>query len=533
MGGKALITDLAEKYGKQMIEGFGRFMSEEGAPNWVRSTRAVLNRQPIGKAFGDFLEHTLEPEVKRTGQTYLDAKIKQGLPAHIAATDAGKEAWHDVRKAYLGQNDEALIKFIHSASKQHGPAYGNSVADAMSVYFHDASSYWRTHKIKFDPSSTEHISLKNVGIRSEAEYREPKEFEKSLRQAMGWMYTPTIAIPHLSQVGNTVFNEGISSTARALAEYTSALAKGGATKQKVMNDVIKSGALFDEIRFQMMEDAKGGGIVRQLFHHPGFGWVRRQELAITALAAKNTAQDAMKVINRYGPGAAESRKAIFNLNRLGLKWQDIAEKGMELTDEDLHKAMYNGANQAIFIRSELYTPYKWEESFSSRMGFQYKQFAFRQGRFLAMGFQNAYRRDGVAGLAKAVAVYGTMFPVFGELVHSLENIATGKNPLQRDHEGGAEYFDALGHAAGLGIVYSMFRSGMYNYGRGFLTGPLWNTIEDLAIGVPIHVGKGINYSLEDDEDKATKQYRAAVRLAVSKLSIPGRIASNLLKEDKE
>jgi hypothetical protein len=526
MGGAAILKGVGDALGREAFENIGKYLAEDSTSGWYRSSKAILEKTPIGKTLSDYIENKYEPMLKQTAQRYLDTKIANKVAPHIAAEESYKEATHDVRKTLFGQNDEVLIKAIHTATKQHGVAYGNTMADIASVYFHDANSAWRNKAAFQSPTNLKGINLKDVGIKRSVPFTPSSEAETGLRAALSWMYTPLIAIPHMSQVANIVYNEGIKSTSKAIAEYSSEMAVNG-SKSKVLNNIIQSGALYDEIRFQMLDDAKGGGIARKLFHHPGFGWVRRQELNISAVAGKNSLEDAAQKL-KVNPN---DKWAIHTIQRLGLQPQDISQG---ITPEHIQKAMYNAANQAIFIKSELNLPYKWEGNFYTRMGFQYKQFAFRQGQFIAKGFQDAYNYGGMKQVAKNAAILGTLFPAFGEVVHSLENLAVAKDPKQRDYKNPyVEYFDAMGHAAAFGMVYSMFRSGMWNFGKGFLEGPLMSTIDDLLIGLPTHVVKAGVYKSEDKPALARKQVKSASRLVLSKLSVPGRIAANLLKEPKK
>lgn len=528
MGGIA--SNLGRSIGGDLIEGFGKFLGEEeGAKLFVRSSKAILNKTPVGKGWTEFLEKEFEPEVKKTAQIYLNQKINAGVVPHIAAQDAMKEAFHDTRKALIGKNDEALIKYIKTATQQGGAVHGNVAADVMSSYFHDSASYWRTRSVFKTPANPKGFKLTDVGIRGTPRYTAPSEMEGMLRRGLSWMYTPLIAIPHMGQFGNIILSEGITNVAKAVSEYSAAMAKNG-TQSQVIKDIIRSGTLFDEIRFQILDDAAGGGIIRKLFHHPGFNTVRRIELSVAALAGRATLEDSLDKLAQN----STDKWARYNLERLGMSLQKAQSQGFKAIDEDIQKAYYTAANQSIFIRGHLETPPAWEQSFMSRMAFQYKHFGFRQGRFLAMNLNNAAKYGGAGQVAKNVVVLGTVFPIFGELIKSLDNVAALDSPWKRkDTSLGSEYLDALGAAGGLGIYYSMYRGGMWNYGKGYLEGPLLNTADDLLLGVGVHVGKGVKYSFANEPEKAARQYRAAGRTIASKGGVVGRIvAHKLLTEDK-
>lgn len=522
MGGfKGLAYDLADKVAGDFVRGFKGFATEEtGAYGFARSAEALLNRSPQGKTFSEYLKNTFAPKIGQMGQQILDTKIAAGMNPEQAARESSREAYQQARKLYIGNKDEALIKMVHSVGKTHGSIYANAVADAMSVYFSDAGSYWRKRKIPVYPGATQSIKVADVGVKGLAEYRAPGDIEHNLRRAISWMYTPLIAIPHTAQVGNIILdnvNTPVKAVARAMKEYFST----GVTRQKFTADVIRSGALFDELRYQIMEDAnsKGtGGTLYKLFNHPGFGFIRRQEISMAAVVGKHAAMEAADRLSA-NPSDRWARHA---LNKLGVDVNQLAQNGYNLTQDDIYKAMYNEANRTIFFRDRLQTPWRWEESFVARMASQYRHFQFRQTKFLVEAFKDAYKEKGSVGLAKAIGTFGILFPVFGELVHSLENMAVGHSPLERDPKsqfGGNEYIDALAHAAGFGIFYSISRSGMWNGGRGFLEGPLLTTAEDILIGIPRDVKQG--------------KYKQATRKLVSKFGAPGRFIGEQMRESEK
>jgi len=436
------------------------------------------------------------------------------------------------RQLYFGKNDELIIKAIAEGRKQNGIAYGNAMADAMSVYLRDAGSYWRSKKVGVIVPGLR-LSLEDIGIRKEVPYRTPRDFEEPLRRSTSWMFTQAIAIPHLSQIVNPMLREGIGNTASALADWTEALVKTG-RPDKAFQDVIESGILFDEFRYEALADAKtpGASLATKLLNHPGFNWVRRQQITISALAGKNHLLNA----------AAELRNGVnvkmneYTLRRLGVDFPALQNRGFQVTQDDILQAMHHAGVQNMFVRSELDLPWKWDESFAMRLASQYKQFGFRQGKFLAETFRNSYRYGGVTELAKTTAAFAVLFPVAGELVKQLEHIAVGKgldNPFGDDKNLGGEYFDAIGHAAGWGIFSSMFRTGQRGYIRGTFEGPLLGALEDFY-QAGADVKDGMKYLYEDEHDKAMRKFKAAGRLTIGKIGVPGRIISNLaLKDEKE
>jgi hypothetical protein len=503
MGTTGTLGTIAMKAAKSFVDDFGEWFAKGGL-GYIKSSRGVLESKPIGKVMSEFLQNEFEPGVKKLGQQYLEHKINAGFPPEQAAREAVQEAWHDTRKAMFGKNDEALIKFVHSATKQHGIIYGNNVADVMSTYLRDQQSYWRRAKLPIMNKT----SLADIGINANAEYRPPKEWEHSLRSTMSWMFTPFIAIPHLGQFANVILDTSFKDVAVGTSELFSKV-----NRQQFMNTLIRSGALFDEIRFQMIEDAAGGGIVRKLFHNPGFNWVRRHEIMVAAAAGKHAAQDAAdRLVSSSGDKWAE-----FTLRKLGIDPAKIFNQGGQLLPEDIEKAMLREADRTIFFRSSLETPWKWEESAMSRMVFMYKHFLFRQGNFIRRSFMEAAKNGGPSEVLKTALTFGTLFPVVGEIVHSLENAAHLESPMKRDKKDalmGSEYVDAMGTAAGLGLFYTIMRASQYNGLKGWFAGPILSTAADVA-SIPYKLEKG--------------NTRGAVKTVLTKMGVPGRVIARHIK----
>lgn len=535
MGGfGGIIADAGKEIGSQIFDGFGKFISDEGgAYGFARSGEALLRKSKAGNILADYLKFDFEQGVKRTGQQMLKTKLQPNMaPPQMQRVlrTMGRDAFNMNRSIYFGKNDEFIIKAIAAAHKERGLAYSNAMADVMSVYLRDASSYWRVKKIVMAPGLK--LSLADLGIRKTAQYVAPKDFEEGLRNSTSWMFTQLIAFPHLSQIMNPMLREGIGNTAKALSEWTNALVKMG-RPDKAFQDVIDSGILFDEFRYQAIADAKspGASLATKLLNHPGFNWVRRQQITIAALAGKHSLLNSVAEL-KNGIDVQLNESVI---RRLGVDLNALKQRGYQVADEDIQRAMHQAGVQNMFVRSELETPWRWDESFPSRLGAQYKQFGFRQSKFLAETFRDSYKYGGFKGLAKTTAAFAMLFPVAGEFVWQLEDIVKGKglhNPFENPDGAFGEWAEAMGHAAGWGIFSSMFRTGQRGYIRGSFEGPLLGTLEDF-IQAGADIKKGLIYEYEDEPDKATRKFKAAGRLTVGKVGLPGRIISNtLLKEDK-
>jgi hypothetical protein len=543
MGGVGkVIGELAEKEAPELID---RFLSKfESGQGLAMTARDVLKKTEPGTIMLEHLDNTVIPQSRKTMQAYADAGIK-ALPKNLTPEartkaiakiyeDAKVKGWGDVKSAYLGKKDEGIIKTVHDATKAKGVIHGDNVADALTYVLHDAGEAvkvkdkyvmapgWRTRKVMQDVSGKGGISLADVGIRPTSLMTNVEPWERSLRTLSGWMNAPLIAIPHIGQMAGVLLNTSVRATAKALADY-GAIINGA---DDIMAGVMKSGVLFDELNYDMQRQANGLGLFEKLFHFPGFSWVRKQELTISALSGKYALLDAAQDLARDH----SDKWARHVVNKLGIQVDELAEKGFKPTDEHILTAMYKEANRTIQITRELDVPWKWHESAAARIGFQFKSFAYQYGRMLGTTLQESYKYGGPKQFAKTLTVFATLFPAMGELIHSMENLAQFKDPFQRDYKGMTEFFDALGHVGGLGIFYSLWRSGLYYKGRGFLEGPVVSNTLGTAMTLGYHGIKGTEALLEGDTYKAKRHAKEAARDTLFKLGWPGRIASQLLRE---
>lgn len=475
--------------------------------DWViRSGKARLEETGIGKALSQAIENHFDPLYHEIGQSLADSKIAAGIPKDTAYREARNEARTQAADHVFGPKREALTKVIATSLKQHGPIYAQDVHEIVSTHLEDTSNKWLRNRL---PGMQSNLSKQGI---KETAFKTPTETEVGVKKMMGWMYTPLIAIPHMSQVANIVFENGISATAKGIAELAS---KSSRDQFLVANR--KAGTLFDELRMQAIEDAQGGGIARKLFHYPAFGVVRRAELNLAAVSGKHAALDAVEQLK----SGSNVRLAEHQLEKLGIDVNLLKQNNFQLGPEQLQKAMYHASDNAIFQRSGFKTPWLWEQGTAARFVSMYHSFMFRQTAMIKNGLRDGWKYGGMSEVMKQLGILGTLFPVAGFMVKEIEKISTGQNPTKREQGENLEltknrymdeYIDSLGHAAGLGIYYTLLKAGQYSSTGTIAGGPVFGTIVDgtYAASSIIH-GK----------------WSQAERTVVPKLSYPGRAVHNL------
>lgn len=447
-----------------------------------------LEHSPIGKSLAEVWRSSYEPLYKKlsaeaTGPIMEQFKAKAITPevARKAISDANNAAKKSARAQVFGAKDEAIIGVLKKAQEQGGVIHANNIANHLSMQFGTTSGAAEPFRVRAKKMG---VSIAHI----EAPFSKTSKFEKNVRNAMSWSFTPRIAIPHLSQILNSTVSNGVSSTVKAISEYIGNPEEFGKMVQK-------TGA-FEEELFHVTKNLDNW--FSKLFHQPGFNWVRKHQIAVSALAGKHSAMDAFEELMSN----PKSLKAKIQLTHLGLNPDTLREAG-KLSQDDLEKAMYRGAADTMFFRSAGGgSPFKWQQDGFKRAMWWYKDFLFNQTRFMKEAIKRDFRKGNAEGI-KTIAWIATAFPVVGEVIHSLENAATGNNPFARPEEdkfntpgvGKNEYIDAVAHAAGLGMGYSIMRAAKRNGLADYFAGPLYSTGMDLYQDAQAGRGRAIGRTI--------------------------------------
>ena len=374
------------------------------------------------------------------------------------------------RQLILGDKDQALTAVVRAANRERGIAHANNVADIASMYFHDEEMGGEKFRkaVRYGAPKS---GIPGIGIRETSPYSAPKEFERSIRKGMSYSFLGRIAIPHLGQVMNPVLDVGIKNVSKAIAEIAT-------DRQSAMTFAKQAGVYADELLYETEHMGKPGSLLSKLgsaIDRPGFSFVRRQELLVSAVAGKHAALEAAS------QGAKGSVKdAEIMLKWLGLDPNSIAQRGWKLTQDEIDKAAYSTARRNMFIKSELTTPSWWHQNHFLRLMFAYKDYIYQQGGLIKDVLMRDKQR-GAPALLKSIATLSVAFPVVGELIWSLENVATGHDVGDRRNEEGLEqWLDAAAHVGAAGIFYSMMRSGNRRSLAQWGVGPFFGTITDMV-----------------------------------------------------
>ncbi len=223
----------------------------------------------------------------------------------------------------------------------------------------------------------------------------------------------------------------------------------------------QTGALMDNLLRQSATLGKESGFSQRFLKVTGFTGVERFNRTVAANAGIEYSQRLRKQLLK-NPDSKFIRR---QMQEMGLDPEKALQR--PFTEEELLTAGQNKAFQTQFRSSELDMPW-FTQSPMGRLGFQFRNFAFNQARFLKnrLGGQLA---DGEYGkLYRDLAILGTAFPMTGEVVADLRSAVTGtsrpSDPLQR-------YWENFTSVGGMGIFADMIRSARWGDVSGFIIGP--------------------------------------------------------------
>ena len=312
-----------------------------------------------------------------------------------------------------------------------------------------------------------HIDLKKLDTASVHERSNAIEQFASKRARI--FLAPMIAVNHMS----TFFNP-LSATPLASIYKSMMGMENGEIKE-----LTDAAAVFTSQHFHMLLDEMSseknplvtkigqpevGRLYNQIFHNPGFNFIRNVQLKAAATMGYHAAQ-------YWAEKAAQGDKmAGIELKDLGLDVGEIVKRGGQLTREEKVKAIYHFTNNRAFIsrpfdRSLNATRNPW-----TRMLTMFHGYVSSQQRFMRRELQKKLEGGDYVGIARYAGTIGLMFPTIAPMLKAAEVFARTANPkqagqgLKEDYQRlqhpedlaqfSSEYLDMLSYFGSWGIMHS-------------------------------------------------------------------------------
>lgn len=184
-----------------------------------------------------------------------------------------------------------------------------------------------------------------------------------------------------------------------------------------------------------------------------------------------------------GRAAAKARR---QFQGLGLDLDEVVRKGWYRDNpvaqqQMLERVAYEAGRTTQFIQDITRTPLYWHTPFG-RVMFQFKTFAFNQGKFV----RDNVLKEAVEGNLQPLATLLTVYPAAGHLVNQAVDLFR-EHPKR--YNGLEAYVRDLAAVGGFGMMYSIVNSLSYRQGLDQLVGPtvsdVGRTLEALVTDDPL------------------------------------------------
>lgn len=450
----------------------------------------------IGKIHSDFQGQGHPASAATTRIIAADPK-NADLTLQAYTTKLGAQARMAARVQTVGSNSEGIVKDVMPLYMRGDPtseAHANAILNIVSNQFHDTTYPMVLDKAGARPSSVPHSATKldvqkaliamNKGLIAEGQepiktnintsnvYEKMNQLEKFSSQRVRWYLAPMIAINHLS----TFFN---NSQAPLTAIYKGLASLG----DKEIQQLTDASSVLASQNFHMLLDDMSnrtnllatkvgqpevGALYGQIFHNPGFNFIRNAQLKFSAAVGYHSAL--------YWAEAATQgdKRAMLELKEMRINPADVIKRGGQLTRDEKIKAIWNFTNNRTFIsrpldRSLTATATPW-----GRMLTMFHGYVTFQQRFMRRELQKMLDSGDYIGIARFAGTVGLIFPTIAPMLKGAEVFArtasakTAAQGVQSDYEHltnpddaaqfTSTYLDMLSYFGSWGVMHSFVQA---------------------------------------------------------------------------
>jgi len=453
-------------------------------------------RSTLGKLHSDFKTQA-HPVASDAGKIIALDSANAELTLQEYTAKLGPQARLLAQQQVTGENHSLLIGDLMPLYEKGDPfseAHAQALMDIASNQFHDATrplelgqhgvslSGVDQSKLKLNMKSAlmlenkfrqangeEPLNIDLNKIDTASVHERTNAVERFASKRARIFLAPMIAINHMSTFFNPVSAAPLESISKAMAGM-----ENGEIKE--LSD---AAAIFASQHFHMLMDDMSsetnplvtkigkpevGRLYNQIFHNPGFNFIRNVQLKATAAMGYHAA-------NYWAEQAFRGDKlSAIELKDLGLNPDEIIKRGGQLTREEKIKAIYYFTNNRAFIsrpfdRSLTATRNPW-----TRMLTMFHGYVSSQQRFMRRELQKKLEARDYVGIARYAGTVGLLFPTIAPMLKAAETVARTGSPstaiggMQKDYETlehpenvaqfSAEYLDMLSYFGSWGIMHS-------------------------------------------------------------------------------
>ena len=463
-------------------------LGEDVGRKFFQSFESYVSRWEPGKVLFEDMQRLLSDTVQDTGKLFdqevqsgrvMSKQALQAIPDKaLRRTEATKsrdvflekrkQAFELNKDYYLGDKRQRLIQHIDNIEKaSKSPIVKAKVADDVNILLKETGvAPWRA----------------KVGLPIASKYQATSETERLIKSGLGIGYLGRMVIPHLGQPIYTLMMDGAEAWGKAFARvaHDPAAAITFAHNKQVMV----------EEDFRAIQDMASGRDNKwiKLFDKPGFTPVRQYQMAHAAIAGVTAFKDMVDEYMR-----SPSKYAEMQLRQLGTDPAELVNAhrtgGQALQDfmaSAEERAAFRSVDETFHITRGLKSPPSWETNEVMRYATLYKTFQFRASKFTRDQLWKTLKTGNPVELMKKLAIFGTIYPIVGEMIQTLQNLTAYKtdesfkdNIFDRRnilHITGNKYADeiinAYSHVGALGITFSLIRAAHYRHASDWIAGPV-------------------------------------------------------------
>jgi hypothetical protein len=415
----------------------------------------------------------------------------------------------------FGPDKEFLVPLFYDLYKNPDPTV-HSHADALLNIFSSVLHDRRT--MQGDVSETKfqvrkYINKLNKLMPDEPLMRGPKDIKPvyeapsgAERSVHGWLRTlsaPFMAIPHIGTAFNlastpiSMIAKGVFSLKdqqfRQLIEGTGVLAS-------TMHSIMDSDISYRTGATSKLIGSPAASLLQSMLHNPGFHTVRLKQLMLGGAVGYHA------TIEWAQMAAQGNKRAIREMQEMGLNVKDIIKQGGKLNNDQLKQGIFHYVNNRLFIDKSLERPLMSNANKWMRTATMFHAFVSYQSHFMGREIMKMMKTGDYISLAQYAGTIGILFPVIAPMMKSAEMLLRTGSPseamqsMQTDYdtlEKGVTgqqvdknflytYVDMLSYLGAYGVYTHMLQAAEGHRLASALAGPLLGiagtTGQDLVSG---------------------------------------------------
>jgi hypothetical protein len=292
--------------------------------------------------------------------------------------------------------------------------------------------------------------------------------ERFSSQRARWYLAPMIAVNHMSTFFNasnaplSTIYRGISTMGdREVKQLTDAAAVLTSQHFHMLGEDFKNSTGFLAAKTGMPEV---GRLYGQMFHNPGFSFIRNAQLKFFAATGYHAA------IDWAAKSVQGDKRAILELKEMGINPADVLKQGGKLTQEQKIKAIYNFTNNRAFVSRPLDRSLTATRSPWTRILTMFHGYVTFQQSFMRRELQKMLDSNDYVGIARYAGTVGLMFPAIAPMLKAAETFARSGSPKQTEEsiendynrlkhpenvgQFTSEYLDMISYFGAWGVLHS-------------------------------------------------------------------------------